>query len=65
MTLVLQISGTGITIIVVEHLMKMIMNICNRMAVLVYGEEVAEGSPDEICKDRRVIEAYLGEEYRK
>lgn len=65
MTLVLQISGTGITIIVVEHLMKMIMNICNRMAVLVYGEKVAEGSPDEICKDRRVIEAYLGEEYRK
>jgi len=65
MALVRKISGTGITIIVVEHLMKMIMNICGRMAVLVYGEKIVEGSPDEIGKDRRVIEAYLGEEYRK
>ncbi len=65
MTLVRQISAAGITIIVVEHLMKMIMNICDRMAVLVYGEKITEGSPDEIGGDRRVIEAYLGEEYRK
>jgi len=65
MALVRQISGTGVTIIVVEHLMKMIMNICDRMAVLVYGEKIAEGSPEEIGSDRRVIEAYLGEEYRK
>ncbi len=65
MMLVRQINGTGITIIVVEHLMKMIMNICHRMAVLVYGEKVAEGSPDEIGTNRRVIEAYLGEEYRR
>jgi branched-chain amino acid transport system ATP-binding protein len=65
MALVRKISGTGVTIIIVEHLMKMIMNICGRMAVLVYGEKIVEGSPDEIGKDRRVIEAYLGEEYRK
>jgi len=64
MALVRKISGTGVTIIIVEHLMKMIMNICGRMAVLVYGEKIVEGSPDEIGKDRRVIEAYLGEEYR-
>jgi len=64
-TLVKRISSSGITIIIVEHLMKVIMNICERMAVLVYGEKLTEGSPDEIGRDRRVIEAYLGEEYRK
>lgn len=65
MVLIRRIRDAGITIIVVEHLMKMIMNICDKMVVLVYGEKIAEGSPEQIAGDRRVIEAYLGEEYQK
>jgi branched-chain amino acid transport system ATP-binding protein len=63
MELCRKIRDCGITIIVVEHLMQMIMGICDRMVVLNYGEKIAEGTPDEIAKDERVIDAYLGEEY--
>jgi branched-chain amino acid transport system ATP-binding protein len=51
----------GITLCVVEHVMRMVMGLCSRIAVLDYGEVIAEGSPDEICNNERVIEAYLGE----
>jgi branched-chain amino acid transport system ATP-binding protein len=53
----------GITIVVVEHLMRMIMKLCDRIAVLHYGEKIADGTPEEISRDRRVAEAYLGENY--
>ena len=53
----------GITIIIVEHLMRMIMELCDRIAVLHYGEKIAEGTPEQIGQDRRVAEAYLGENY--
>jgi branched-chain amino acid transport system ATP-binding protein len=53
----------GITIILVEHVMRMIMGICDRIAVLHYGQKIAEGSPEEIAKDDKVVEAYLGEKY--
>ena len=52
----------GITLIVVEHVMKVIMTLCQRILVLSYGKIIAEGSPQEISSNKTVIEAYLGEE---
>jgi branched-chain amino acid transport system ATP-binding protein len=63
MDLIRAIKSSGVTIVIVEHLMKVIMNICERMVVLDHGELIAEGTPEVISKDIKVIEAYLGEEY--
>ena len=56
----LKISKTGITIIMVEHVMRAVMNFAERIVVLHFGEKIAEGSPEEIARNRQVIEAYLG-----
>jgi len=57
-----RIRERGITILVVEHDMKVMMGLCERIAVLNFGIKIAEGSPDEIRANRDVIQAYLGAE---
>lgn len=61
MKLVQKIRDQGVTIIMIEHVMRAIMNICGRIVVLDHGKKVAEGSPEEISTNKKVIEIYLGE----
>jgi branched-chain amino acid transport system ATP-binding protein len=60
MELVTKIQDRGITILMIEHVMKAIMSICNRIMVLHHGEKIAEGTPEEITNNQTVIEVYLG-----
>jgi branched-chain amino acid transport system ATP-binding protein len=62
MELVTKIRDTGITIFMVEHVMKAIMGICERIMVLHHGEKIAEGTCNEIGCNKTVIDVYLGEE---
>jgi branched-chain amino acid transport system ATP-binding protein len=61
MELVNTIRDEGITICMIEHVMKAIMNVCGRIMVLHHGEKIAEGTPKEIASSKKVIEVYLGE----
>ena len=61
MEMVTKIRDTGITIFMVEHVMKAIMGICERIIVLHHGEKICEGTPKEIAGNKQVIEIYLGE----
>ena len=52
----------GITVVLIEHDMSVVMEVCDRIAVLNFGEKIAEGSPQEIQENPAVVEAYLGRE---
>jgi branched-chain amino acid transport system ATP-binding protein len=60
MKLVQAIRDRGVTVLLIEHDMKLVMGISDYVHVLDYGEEIAHGKPDEVRHDQRVIEAYLG-----
>ena len=61
--LIKKIRNKGVTIIVVEHIMKVIMTISDRVHAISFGQTIAEGTPHEVANNASVIEAYLGKEY--
>jgi branched-chain amino acid transport system ATP-binding protein len=63
--LIRSLSGEGMTIVVVEHVMKVIVSVCDAVVVIHEGRELTRGSPQEVLADQRVIEAYLGEQYAR
>ncbi len=63
--MVRKVRDSGVTIVLIEHVMKVIVGICNRALVLNFGKPLLEGPPQDVLRDRRVIEAYLGERYAK
>ncbi len=62
MDVVRKIRSLGVTVVLIEHDMKLVMNICDNITVLNFGMKIAEGTPNEIKHDKDVIEAYLGRE---
>ena len=63
--LIRRIAERGVTILVIEHLMKVVMSLAERVLVLHHGKLIAEGSAANMVRDKNVIEAYLGEKFAR
>ncbi len=63
LALIRAIAARGVTILIIEHLMKVVLNLCSRIVVLHHGELIASGDPQSIVRDPRVVQAYLGRRY--
>ncbi len=61
--LIRKINAAGVSVLMIEHVMQGIMALAQRVLVINYGEKIAEGSPEEVVRDKEVIEAYLGREF--
>jgi branched-chain amino acid transport system ATP-binding protein len=59
-----KINGQGVTVVIIEHVLRVVMTLCDHIFVLQEGSKIAEGTPKEIASNPMVINAYLGEEYR-
>jgi branched-chain amino acid transport system ATP-binding protein len=63
--MVRSVHATGVTVVLIEHVMRVIVGVCTRAVVLDFGHVLAEGEPRVVLRDERVIQAYLGERYAK
>jgi branched-chain amino acid transport system ATP-binding protein len=57
-----KVHDSGVTLFVVEHVMRIVANLCDQIVVMNYGEKIAEGNPQDVLKDEKVVKVYLGEE---
>jgi len=58
-----QLRGNGITVFIIEHIMRAVMALSDRVVVIHFGEKIAEGAPEDVTRDENVIKAYLGSDY--
>ncbi len=61
--LIKQINKQGVTVLMVEHVMRVIMGLCQRVIVLQHGEKICDGTPKQVCTDENVIKVYLGKRF--
>ena len=62
--LIKQINKQGVTVLIVEHVMRVIMGLCDRVVVLQHGEKICEGTPKQVCTDENVVNVYLGKRFK-